>query len=131
MATVCEVDRADPLHRVEDEAVIDSVARGTLNLELSVVLSNKPGAFGLIRARDAGIPTACIEHDHYSNRDTFDIAVASKLDEWQPDLLVLAGFMRILSAGFVKRYAGKILNIHPALLPSYPGLNTQPSPFLR
>jgi phosphoribosylglycinamide formyltransferase-1 len=106
------------------QAFIDTVARGTLNLELSVVLSNKPDAYGLVRASDAGIPTVSIEHGHYSDRDTFDRAVASKLDEWQPDLLVLAGFMRILSAGFVQRYTGKILNIHPALLPAYPGLNT-------
>lgn len=106
------------------QAFIDAVADGRLSLELSVVVSNNPGAFGLVRARNAGIPTACIEHGHYSDRDSFDRAVASKLDEWQPDLLVLAGFMRILGAGFVARYGGRILNIHPALLPAYPGLNT-------
>lgn len=106
------------------QAFIDRVAGGVLDLELSVVLSNRPDAYGLVRARDAGIPTACIEHGQFSGRDTFDRAVAATLDEWRPDLLVLAGFMRILSAGFVEHYAGKILNIHPALLPAYPGLNT-------
>lgn len=106
------------------QAFIDRVASGALNLELSVVFSNKPDAFGLVRARDAGIATACIEHGQFANRDIFDRAVADKLDEWQPDLLVLAGFMRILSAGFVAHYAGRILNIHPALLPAYPGLDT-------
>ncbi len=106
--------RLNPLY----QAFIDSVARGALNLELSVVLSNKPDAFGLVRATQAGIATVCIEHGHYSDRDTFDRAMASTLDEWRPDLLVLAGFMRILSAGFVERYTGKILNIHPALLPA-------------
>ena len=106
------------------QAFIDRVGRGALDLELSVVFSNKPDAFGLVRARNAGIPTACIEHGDFADRDSFDDAVAAKLDEWQPDLLVLAGFMRILSAAFVTRYAGKILNIHPALLPAYPGLNT-------
>lgn len=106
------------------QAFIDRVAGGVLDLELSVVLSNRPDAYGLVRARDAGIPTACIEHGQFSGRDTFDRAVAARLDEWRPDLLVLAGFMRILSAGFVEHYAGKILNIHPALLPAYPGLNT-------
>ena len=106
------------------QAFIDRVASGALDLELSVVFSNKPDAFGLVRARDAGIPTACIEHGQFASRDMFDRAMADKLDEWQPDLLVLAGFMRILSTGFVAQYAGRILNIHPALLPAYPGLDT-------
>ena len=106
------------------QAFIDRVGCGALDLELSVVFSNKPDAFGLVRAKNAGIPTACLEHGDYADRDSFDRAVAAKLDEWQPDLLVLAGFMRILSAAFVTHYAGKVLNIHPALLPAYPGLNT-------
>lgn len=106
------------------QAFIDAVAQGSLNLELSVVLSNRPGAFGLTRARNAGIPTVCLEHGHFSDRNAFDQAVAARLDRWRPELLVLAGFMRILSAGFVERYAGRILNIHPALLPAYPGLDT-------
>lgn len=106
------------------QAFIDAVDQGRLQLELSVVFSNKANAFGLQRARDAGIPTACIEHGHYADRAAFDRAVAAKLDEWEPELLVLAGFMRILSAGFVNHYAGRVLNIHPALLPAYPGLDT-------
>lgn len=106
------------------QAFINAVDRGSLNLELAVVFSNKADAFGLQRARDSGIPTACIEHGHFADREAFDRAVSAKLDEWRPDLLVLAGFMRILSAGFVDHYAGRILNIHPALLPAYPGLDT-------
>lgn len=106
------------------QAFIDRVATGALDIELSVVLSNKADAFGLERAKEAGIPTACIAHGQFRDRASFDHAMAEKLDEWQPDMLVLAGFMRILGAGFVERYAGKILNIHPALLPAYPGLNT-------
>lgn len=106
------------------QAFIDAVDQGRLELELAVVMSNRADAFGLVRAREAGIPTICIEHGQYANRDSFDRAVAAKLDEWKPELLVLAGFMRILSAGFVAHYAGKILNIHPALLPAYPGLDT-------
>ena len=106
------------------QAFIDAVANGTLDIELSIVFSNKADAPGLKRARDAGIPTACIEHGRFPSRESFDEAVAAKLDEWRPDLLVLAGFMRILSTAFVTRYRGRILNIHPALLPRYPGLQT-------
>lgn len=106
------------------QAFIDRVAGGALELELSVVLSNKPDALGLVRAKNAGIPTACIEHSRFPDRVAFDRAVAEKLDDWRPDLLILAGFMRILSAAFVTHYAGKIINIHPALLPMYPGLDT-------
>ncbi|MGB5335807.1 MAG: phosphoribosylglycinamide formyltransferase [Woeseiaceae bacterium] len=106
------------------QAFIDAVSRGKLSLQLSVVLSNKPEAYGLVRAKEAGIPTVCLQHGHYADRASFDSAVAEKLDEWRPDLLVLAGFMRILSPGFVAHYSGRILNIHPALLPAYPGLDT-------
>lgn len=106
------------------QSFIDHVASGTIDLELSVVFSNKPDAYGLQRAQQAGIATACIEHGTFDDRETFDRAVAAKLDEWQPELLILAGFMRILSPWFVQHYEGRVLNIHPALLPAYPGLNT-------
>ena len=106
------------------QAFIDAVGRGDLALELCVVFSNNPNAFGLERARKAGIPTACIQHRDYPDRESFDDAVIAELDRFEPDLLVLAGFMRILSSRFVKHYNGRILNIHPALLPLYPGLNT-------
>lgn len=106
------------------QAFIDAVAAGELDLELSIVFSNKPDAFGLERARKAGIPTACIQHGDFEDREAFDRTVAAVLDEAQPELIILAGFMRILSPWFVEHFAGKILNIHPALLPKYPGLNT-------
>jgi len=106
------------------QSFIDRVAGGKTSLELAVVFSNRPDAFGLTRARDAGIDTACIEHGNYESREQFDQAVAAELDKWLPGLLVLAGFMRILSPWFVKRFEGRILNIHPALLPLYPGLDT-------
>lgn len=106
------------------QAFIDAVGRGDLALELCVVFSNNPNAFGLERAEKAGIPTACIQHRDYPDRESFDDAVIAELDQFEPDLLVLAGFMRILSNRFVKHYKGRILNIHPALLPNYPGLNT-------
>jgi phosphoribosylglycinamide formyltransferase-1 len=106
------------------QAFIDAVAAGNLNLELVVVLSNSPKAYGLRRAEDADIPTACIQHADFPDRETFDAAIVTELDRFKPELLILAGFMRILSPVFVSHYAGKILNIHPSLLPLYPGINT-------
>lgn len=106
------------------QAFIDAVEDGDLDLELAVVFSNNPEAYGLERAEQAGIPTACIQHSDFPDRESFDKAVIAELDRFEPDLLILAGFMRILSPAFVAHYAGKILNIHPALLPLYPGLNT-------
>lgn len=106
------------------QSFIDRAATGDIGLDLAVVFSNKPDAIGLVRAEKAEIATVCIEHGQYANRQDYDRAVAAKLDEFQPDLLVLAGFMRILSPWFVGHYAGRILNIHPALLPDYPGLDT-------
>ena len=106
------------------QSFIDKVDAGDLDLELCLVFSNRPDAFGLERAKKAGIPTACIEHSDFADRESFDRAVASVLDQYAPELIVLAGFMRILSPWFVQHYEGKVLNIHPALLPKYPGLNT-------
>jgi phosphoribosylglycinamide formyltransferase-1 len=106
------------------QAFIDQVAGKQLQLDLVQVVSNRSGAFGLTRAADAGIATRCLPHDQYANRDAFDQALARALDGVRPDLLILAGFMRILSPWFVAHYRGRILNIHPALLPAYPGLNT-------
>jgi phosphoribosylglycinamide formyltransferase-1 len=106
------------------QAFIDAVASGELDLDLCVVFSNNPDAYGLERAAEAGIPTACIEHADFADRESFDRAVIRELDRWAPDLVILAGFMRILSAVFVNHYEGRILNIHPALLPKFPGLNT-------
>ena len=106
------------------QSFIDRAVAGDLDLDLSGVFSNRPDAYGLKRAENAGIATACVEHGAYGNREDFDKAVVAKFDEWQPELLILAGFMRILSPWFVNHYEGKMLNIHPALLPAYPGLDT-------
>ena len=106
------------------QAFIDQVSSRELALELVQVVSNRSDAFGLSRAVDAGIATRCLPHGDYASRQAFDQALARTLDDVQPDLLILAGFMRILSPWFVARYSGRILNIHPALLPAYPGLNT-------
>jgi phosphoribosylglycinamide formyltransferase-1 len=106
------------------QAFIDAIDGRDLDLEICVVFSNNPDAFGLLRAEQAGIPTSCIQHSDFPDRESFDQAVITELDRFEPDLLILAGFMRILSKTFVAHFAGRILNIHPALLPLYPGLNT-------
>ncbi|WP_119393878.1 phosphoribosylglycinamide formyltransferase [Salinibius halmophilus] len=92
--------------------------------EVVGVLSNKADAFGLIRAQKAGIATAVISHKDFTDRLSFDQAMIERIDAWQPDLVVLAGFMRILTEQFVDHYLGKLINIHPSLLPKYPGLDT-------
>lgn len=106
------------------QAFIDAVAAAALPIDLSVVISNRPDAYGLKRADSAGIDTICIDHGDFSTRERFDAALADTLDSYCTDVIVLAGFMRILTPGFVARYAGRILNIHPSLLPKYPGLRT-------
>ncbi|MGR9093195.1 MAG: phosphoribosylglycinamide formyltransferase, partial [Gammaproteobacteria bacterium] len=94
------------------QSFIDKVESGELDLDLCLVFSNRPDAFGLERAKKAGVPTACIEHGDYEDRESFDRAVAEIIDGYEPDLIVLAGFMRILSPWFVHHYEGKVLNIH-------------------
>jgi phosphoribosylglycinamide formyltransferase-1 len=106
------------------QAFIDASSKNDLDLNLCVVFSNNPDAYGLKRAEKAGIATACVQHSDFPDRESFDLAVIAELDRFEPDLLILAGFMRILTKAFVEHYRGKILNIHPALLPLYPGLNT-------
>ena len=92
--------------------------------EISLVVSNRPGAGGLTIAQRAGIETALIDHQRYTTREAFDQDLGGVVDSAQPDLIVLAGFMRILTPEFVTRFAGRLMNIHPSLLPLYPGLHT-------
>ena len=106
------------------QSFIDRTASGEIDLDLCLVFSNRRDAYGLVRAEQAGIETSCIEHGDYATREAFDRAVAARLDEAGPELLILAGFMRILTPWFVAHFEGRMLNIHPALLPAYPGLNT-------
>jgi phosphoribosylglycinamide formyltransferase-1 len=106
------------------QAIIDSVERDALPIEIRAVISNRPRAAGLQRATRAGIPTNVVDHNRYSDRHSFDRALRETIDAYQPELVVLAGFMRILTPEFVAHYAGRMINIHPALLPAYPGLNT-------
>ena len=94
-----------------------------LPCRIAAVISNRADAGGLKIAQAHGIPTAVIEHRDYADRDSFDAALAQLIDTFHPDFVVLAGFMRILTAGFVTRYRGRLVNIHPSLLPSYGGLN--------
>lgn len=93
-------------------------------LPVAAVISNRADAAGLAYAAGRGIATAVISHRDYATREAFDAALAQAIDGFHPDLVVLAGFMRILSAGFVQRYQGNLLNIHPSLLPAFPGLDT-------
>lgn len=104
------------------QALIDASENG--NFRISLVISNKADAFGLERARREQIPTCVIDHRGYESRQAFDTAVQTALDEAEPRLIVLAGFMRILSAEFVQHFRGRIINIHPSLLPKYTGTNT-------
>ena len=106
------------------QAFIDATALGDLDLDLSVVLSNRPDAAGLDRARKAHISVECIRHHEYPDRTHFDAALVETLAKYQPDLVILAGFMRILTGTFVTHFSGRILNIHPSLLPRFPGLET-------
>jgi len=106
------------------QAFIDACRRGRLKAEVALVLSNNPEAPGLVTAAGAGIPTACINHRDFDTREAFDRALVETLDRYRPDLVILAGFMRILTPVFIEPFAGKLLNIHPSLLPKYPGLHT-------
>ncbi|MDH5216732.1 MAG: phosphoribosylglycinamide formyltransferase [Gammaproteobacteria bacterium] len=106
------------------QALIDAEQKDELSGKITAVISNKPDAFGLERARKAGIETQVIDHRNFDDRESYDEALAEAIDQYQPDLVVLAGFMRILTADFVNHYSGRMLNIHPSLLPKYRGLNT-------
>ena len=97
---------------------------GRHGARVAAVLSNKPDAAGLAWAREQGIHAEALDHREFASREDFDAALAQAIDRHQPDLLVLAGFMRILGGAFVGRYAGRMVNIHPSLLPAFTGLHT-------
>lgn len=106
------------------QAMIDSFKGVDNPVRIRAVISNRADAFGLQRARDAGIEARVLDHKAFEGREAFDAALIELIDTFQPKLVVLAGFMRILSATFVRHYQGRLLNIHPSLLPLYKGLHT-------
>lgn len=106
------------------QAIIDAAQQADYPAQVVAVISNKAQVKGIERARSAAIPAHVLDHKQFSEREAFDAALAELIDGFQPDLVVLAGFMRILTAEFVQHYQGRLLNIHPSLLPKYPGLNT-------
>ncbi|MCO5410481.1 MULTISPECIES: phosphoribosylglycinamide formyltransferase [Ralstonia] len=106
------------------EAIVRACQAEGWSGRIAAVISNRPDAAGLKFAASHGIATAVVDHKAFPDRDSFDAALAQVIDGFSPDLVVLAGFMRILTPGFVKRYAGRMLNIHPSLLPCFPGLHT-------
>ncbi|MBY6186643.1 phosphoribosylglycinamide formyltransferase [Marinobacter hydrocarbonoclasticus] len=106
------------------QAILDATKAGEINGEVVAVVSNKAGVYGLSRAEEAGVPALVVAPQAGESREDYDARLEAELNQLNVDLVVLAGFMRILSDGFVNRFAGRMLNIHPSLLPKYTGLNT-------
>lgn len=106
------------------QAIIDACKQKKINGTIRAVFSNKADAFGLERAREASIPAHALTADQFASREAFDRELMQEIDAYAPDIVVLAGYMRILSPAFVAHYAGRLINIHPSLLPKYPGLHT-------
>lgn len=107
------------------QSIIDAIEAKRLDAKIALVLSNKADAYGLVRAKNHGLPTEVLDHKAYPSREAYDQAVVDNLRTRGVELVVLAGFMRLLSPVFVKAYSNRIMNIHPALLPSFPGLHVQ------
>ncbi len=106
------------------QAIIDACNSQQINGEIIAVISNKANAYGLVRAENSDIPGVVLDHKEYDSREAYDDALFKLINSFTPDLVVLAGFMRILTPGLVQKLKGKMLNIHPSLLPKYQGLNT-------
>ena len=106
------------------QALIDSITQDGNPARIAAVICNRADAYGLVRAQNAGIPTRVLDHRQFDGREAFDAALIEAIDGFDPQLVVLAGFMRILTGDFVRHYEGRLLNIHPSLLPKYKGLHT-------
>ena len=109
------------------QSIIDAIGSGALEASIAVVLSNKPDVAGLQRARDAGIPTECVRSKEFANRDEYDAALAARLVSRGVNLVCLAGYMRLVGKPLLDAFPNAILNIHPSLLPSFPGLDAPAS----
>ena len=106
------------------QAILDQAGSGALPVDIAAVISNRPGVAGLERARRAGVVALELDHRRFADRPAFEAALIDLIDRQQPDLVILAGFMRVLTAGFTEHYRGRLLNIHPSLLPKFRGLHT-------
>ena len=106
------------------QAIIDAVDTGKLHANIKAVISNRPNVKGLERAQSAGIPAITLDHTQFASREAFDQQLILEIEQYQPELIILAGFMRILTDEFVNHFKGRMLNIHPSLLPEFRGLNT-------
>jgi phosphoribosylglycinamide formyltransferase-1 len=106
------------------QAILDQAASGELPVDIAAVISNRPGVQGLERARRAGVPALELDHKNYPDRPEFEAALIELIDRQQPDLVILAGFMRVLTPGFTEHYRNRLFNIHPSLLPKFRGLHT-------
>lgn len=106
------------------QTLLDHCASGKIAGEVVGVISNRADAYGLVRAKEAGVATAILAQQQFASRAEYDVSLLALMDDYQPDLVVLAGFMRILSADLVRHFAGRMINIHPSLLPKYQGLHT-------
>ena len=107
------------------QSIIDHIEQGSLKAVIKIVVSNNPDAYGLTRAKKHGIPSVILKNGDYKSRDDFDAQLIKTLKEHEVDLVILAGFMRIISPAILKAFPGRVMNIHPALLPSFPGLHGQ------
>lgn len=105
-------------------SIIAAAEQGELDIDIAAVISNRPDAAGLEFAHDLGIATTVIDHKQFDDREAFDAQLAAEIDRHQPSFVILAGFMRILTETFVEHFAGKLINIHPSLLPKFKGLHT-------
>ncbi len=106
------------------QAILDQTLEGQINGTIAAVISNRPDAYGLTRAEQAGVDARLLDHKQFADRESFDAALIELIDSYTPDLVVLAGFMRILTPELVRHYQGRLFNIHPSLLPKYKGLTT-------